>query len=134
LFSFLKLVKEKDDKKRKAIELFHATLSPADKVRRSLKEERSAEDDLKRLERAAEQKKTDLAMIKERRQREEEEWKEQEMGEAIQKTLESLLKDGVYEQFVKFIRDAMSVTEFEDPIASLQKAVVQMKEDFYHPI
>jgi hypothetical protein len=56
------------------------------------------------------------------------------MGEAIQKTLESLLKDGVYEQFVKFIRDAMSATEFDDPIASLQKAVVQMKENFYHPI
>jgi molecular chaperone GrpE (heat shock protein) len=89
---------------------------------------------VRRYKEAFEQKQKNLDMINERLQREREEWNDQETGEAIQKTVENLLKGNVYDQFVRFLRGALNVPEIEDPIASLQKAVVEIKNDLYHPL
>jgi hypothetical protein len=80
---FITVVKEHDERKRKVTEKSHSTLSPADKLRRTLKEERKAEEDLRRYEDAVEKTKEHLANIKKRKRREEDEFIEQETGEAM---------------------------------------------------
>jgi adenosyl cobinamide kinase/adenosyl cobinamide phosphate guanylyltransferase len=124
-------VNEPDERRRKAVAMFHATCSLADKVRRTLKEKHQAEQAVKHYANALTQSKEALAMIKERLRRERKEWKEQETGKAIQKALENTLKGKIYDQLILCLGIANTM-ELDDPILALRKSVLETKMELNH--